>query len=360
MRTRCSFFWIVLESLAFCGALMPWGVVGGEVGDGAGGRWVMAYFRQRYDSRVEIDAEGRTHNVPLANPMRVERLHLALSADGRGWVPLNGNEPVWDQWLRDPYIRRGADGLWHLLATGGARRGSERGERPVCLHAVSRDLVAWEGVESLSLMTGVRDDVGRSAGNIWAPEWFMDEQSGEAFLVWSASFEDAGWKRSRLWYSRTRDWKTFSPARELFHPDYSVIDGTLVERGGTYYLFHKEEEFGVATGERRAIRLATSHHLDGPYEVFDGPLNRGQIVPTITEGPSVMPDPKGGGWLLFYDFCMSNGYGVSRSGDLLGWEVLQGVSFPDAARHGSVQWLEPGEVERLVGVFGWDGRGLVP
>jgi hypothetical protein len=33
-----------------------------------------------------------------------------------------------------------------------------------------------------------------------------------------------------------------------------------------------------------------------------------------------MLDPQGG-WLLLYDFCMGNDYGVSRSPDLLAWSV---------------------------------------
>ncbi|HSA00854.1 MAG TPA: family 43 glycosylhydrolase, partial [Candidatus Paceibacterota bacterium] len=59
--------------------------------------WVLAYFRQRYESRVEIDADGQTRTVPLPNPMKEEQLHLALSTDGRHWEPLNGNRPVWNQ-----------------------------------------------------------------------------------------------------------------------------------------------------------------------------------------------------------------------------------------------------------------------
>lgn len=80
------------------------------------GPWVFAYFRQRYEGRVEIDAEGRTRTVPLPNPMKEEQLHFALSTDGRHWEPLNGNRPVWRQRLRDPFINRGPDGLWHLVA----------------------------------------------------------------------------------------------------------------------------------------------------------------------------------------------------------------------------------------------------
>jgi hypothetical protein len=102
--------------------------------------WVFACFRQRYEGRVEIDAEGRTRTVPLPNPMKEEQLHLALTTDGRHWEPLNGNRPVWNQWLRDPYLARTSDGLWHLLATGGrpASRGGQTNLGPTCLYATSR------------------------------------------------------------------------------------------------------------------------------------------------------------------------------------------------------------------------------
>ncbi|WP_265594332.1 glycoside hydrolase family 43 protein [Haloferula sp. BvORR071] len=320
---------------------------------GKEGGWVLAYFRQRYEGRVEIDAQGKEHQVPLPDPMNVEYLHLAISADGRHWTPLNDNKPVWNQRLRDPFVRRGADGMWHLMATGGrsAQKPDEQGSGPVCLHAVSRDLLKWETVEALPLMKGVQDEGGRPARNIWAPVWFADPKSGETFLVWSSSFEDAGWKKSRLWYSRTKDWKTFTPAKVLFAPPYSVIDGTLLEQGGKYYLFHKEEEFCPATGERRAIRVAVADAVEGPYKIYDGPLNKGQIVPVITEGPSIMPDPKGKGWLLLYDYCMTNRFGLSSSDDVLNWKVEEDVSFPADARHGSVFKVDAEELESLKAAF---------
>lgn len=137
----------------------------------------------------------------------------------------------------------------------------------------------------------------------------------------------------------------------LFDPDYSVIDGTLREVDGTFYLFHKEEEFNERTGERRAIRLATSKRIEGPYEIHQGPLNRGQIVPTITEGCPVMTDPRGPGWLLLYDYCMTNRFGASSSPDLLEWKVVEDVEFPPDARHGSVFKLQPAEAQRLRGRY---------
>ncbi|MEQ9442973.1 MAG: glycoside hydrolase family 43 protein [Cyclobacteriaceae bacterium] len=313
--------------------------------------WMLTYFRQRYPTRIEIDEDGNTVEVPLPDPMLEAKLHIALSTDGRHWTPLNDNKPVWDQWMRDPYVRRGPDGRWRLLATGGLGDLDKTKVGPTCLYATSEDLIHWKAEASLPLMKDAPDDSGAFAGNIWAPEWFYDEATGEYLLVWSSSFEDAGWKDSRLWYCTTRNWKTFTPAKVLFDPPYSVIDGTILKENDTYYLFHKEEEFGAKTGERRAIRVATSSALEGPYQVEGGHLNEGQIVPVITEGPSAIKDPVKPGWLLLYDYCMTNRFGASYSTDLLHWSAEEDIQFPSEARHACISKLTAEEVQTLVDTY---------
>ena len=319
--------------------------------------WMLTYFRQRYPTRIEIDSAGKTVEVPLPDPMLIAKLHIALSTDGRHWTPLNDNKPVWEHHMRDPYVRRGPDGLWRILSTGGGNGNDRQKVGPSCLYVTSRDLVHWQVEGTLPLMKDVRNDAGALAGNIWAPEWFYDDQAKEYIIFWSSSFKDAGWKESRLWYSKTRDWKTFTPAKVLFDPPYSVIDGTLLEHKGSYYLFHKEEEFGATTGERRAIRGATSKNLEGPYSLMDGQLNKGQIVPVITEGPTVIKDPVKKGWLLLYDYPMANGFGASYSPNLINWEVEEDVSFPPDARHGCVSLLKPEEAKALLKAYSSKNSG---
>ncbi len=313
--------------------------------------WMLTYFRQRYPTRIEIDAKGNTVEVPLPDPMLINKLHLALSTDGRHWTPLNDNKPVWEQHVRDPYVRRGPDGLWRMLSTGGGRGNDREKVGPSCLYMTSKDLVHWQLEGSLPLMKDVRDESGSLVRNIWAPEWFYDQKTGEYVLFWSSSFRDAGWKESRLWFCRTRDWKSFTAAKVFFAPSYSVIDGTLLEHNGTYYLFHKEEEFGIKTGERRAIRVATSKRLEGPYSPIEGPLNKGQIVPVITEGPTVIKDPVKPGWLLLYDYCMTDRFGASYSPDLIHWTVDENVSFPAEARHGCISLLTAEEAKTLLNTY---------
>jgi hypothetical protein len=202
-------------------------------------------------------------------------------------------------------------------------------------------------------MEAFRGVNSRQVSNIWAPERFYDRSRGEYLLFWSSSFADAGWKESRLWSSRTPDWETFTPPEVLFAPGYSAIDGTLVEHEGTFYLFHKEEEFGIHTGERRGIRLATATSPDGPYTLHERPLNNGQIVPTITEGPAVLPDPAGAGWLMLYDYPMANDYGASRSPDLRSWTTIprEEFAFPPHARHGSAVPILEAEWQKLADTF---------
>ncbi|RVU03180.1 1,4-beta-xylanase [Mucilaginibacter limnophilus] len=314
---------------------------------------MLTYFRQRYPTRVEVDKNGKTFEVPLPDPMLDDRLHMALSTDGRHWTALNGNQPVWDQHMRDPFLHRGPDGLWRIVATGSNGKKEDREKYgPTCLYATSTDLIHWKAEAYLHLMKDVRNESGALVRNIWAPEFFYDEATKEYMLFWSSSFEDAGWKKSRLWYCKTKDWKTFTKARVLFNPPYSVIDGTLKKDKNTYYLVHKEEEFGATTGERRGIRLATSNNIEGPYEVFYGDLNKGQIAPTITEGPSVMPDPLKAGWLLLYDYPMADRYGISSSTDLKQWGIETDIVIPPDARHGSVSRITVKEAEALRKAFG--------
>ncbi|MES2829175.1 MAG: glycoside hydrolase family 43 protein [Bacteroidota bacterium] len=310
--------------------------------------WMLTYFRQRYPTRIEINEKGEVVEVPLPDPFLVAQLHIALSADGRNWTPLNNNKPIWDHFVRDQFIHRGTDGLWRLVATGGSPDKEDRKTLgPSCLYATSKDLVHWEVDQYLFPMKNIRNAAGDMVRNIWAPEFFYEDSTKEYTLFWSSSFKDAGWKESQLWYCKTKDWKTFTPAQVMFAPPYSVIDGTLIKQSGTYYLFHKEEEFGVKTGERRGIRVATSKNINGPYKIYEGPLNKGQIAPVITEGPSVMKDPIKKGWLLLYDYPMADKYGISTSADLMRWNVDTNINFPADARHGSISKLTAEEAKRL-------------
>ena len=303
------------------------------------GAWILAYFRQIYQSRVEVGREGLYH-VPLSEEdLCVERLHLAYSRDAVHWTALNGNQPIpldpAGRWrLRDPFVQRGPHGNFHLVATGGDTAHD-------ILYARSKDLISWEGPRSVPVVSDVP-----TARNAWAPEWIYDHERGDYFVHWSSSSGSHGWDDSRIWCARTRDFASFSQPVVLFDPSYTVIDSTVVAHEGAFYLLFKDERFGYEHGEHRHIKVATSPALDGPYTVVTG-----AVTPSITEGPAVLRRPDASGWYLLYDHCMDDRYGLSASDDLLNWEAV-GSEFPPNARHGSVVRVSETELSALLRQFG--------
>jgi hypothetical protein len=286
--------------------------------------WLFAYFRQIYSHRVEVVPEGLDHVWLTDEELSVEALHLAFSYDGLHWTALNGNQPVLPvatrhERVRDPFIRRGLDGAFHLLATGGSAATD-------ISYARSGDLIHWEERRALPVMGSVA-----RARNAWAPEFVIDHAHHDYFVFWSTSSGAHGWDDSRIWCARTPDFRTFSTPRVLFDPGFTVIDATIVPFQNRFYLFFKDERFGYAHGEHRFIQVAVAPELEGPYTAVAG-----AVTPSITEGPAIMRGPEDDRWYLFYDHCMDNCYGASVSDDLLHWQVIDGTEFPPNARHGSV------------------------
>lgn len=304
--------------------------------------WIFAYFRQIYDGKVDVTPEG-VIVIPLTDErLRVESLHLAFSRDGRHWTALNDNRPVWPDPptahpVRDPFIARGPDGWFHLVATGGdaARH---------LLYCRSRDLIDWEPARSLPVMEPVT-----TVRNVWAPEWVWDPEQRNYFVFWSSSSGEHGWDDSRIWCARTEDWETFTPPRLLFDPGFTVIDATIVAHDNRFFLFFKDERFGChhaetscPSGEHRFLQVAAAPALEGPYAIVTP-----AITPSITEGPAVFrPDPAGP-WLLLCDHCMDNRYGAFASDDLLQWREIADAAFPPNVRHGSVFAVTEAELSAL-------------
>ena len=297
--------------------------------------WLFAYFRQIYSHRVDLAPEGVRLVRLTHESLSVEALHLAYSHDGLTWTPLNGNRPVLptttaDERIRDPFVGRGVDGAFHLLATGG-------GVATDIVYARSWDLIHWEHRRSVPIMSSVA-----GARNAWAPEFIFDAEQNNYCVFWSSSFGAHGWDDSRIWYARTTDFRTFSAPQVLFDPGFTVIDATIVPFEGSFFMFFKDERFGYAHGEHRYIQVATAPHLEGPYRIVTE-----AVTPSITEGPAIMRAADPPRWYLFYDHCMDNCYGISASSDLLHWRPLANTRFPANARHGSVFPVSEAELNML-------------
>ena len=281
-------------------------------------------------------------------------LHLAYSDDGTTWRALNGAKsvlappvqgfgPGWQQWdaraalMRDPSIRFGPDGVFHMVWT------IAWNDRGIGV-SHSRDLIHWSEQTRVPVM-----DHEANALNAWAPDLFYDDVKREYVIVWATSIPgrfpatdsmaqktSRGRADHRLYFVTTKDFKSYSKAALLYDGGFTAIDGTIARVGSKYVLVMKDETFYP---ERRNLRVAFADHATGPY----GPASP-SFTDLHTEGPSVQ---EAGGWYyVYYDEYTRGHYGAMRTKDFVSFQPYRdSLITPRGIRHGSA-FLAPASVLR--------------
>ncbi|ROR97187.1 hypothetical protein EDD28_1780 [Salana multivorans] len=262
-----------------------------------------------------------------------ESLHLALSEDGVVFHPVDdGREllrgTVSTRALRDPFLHRTPDGVFHLLATDGWHS-------PDIIHASSTDLVEWSDQHTLRLMDGSHGTI-----NTWAPECFVDD-AGEIRLLWSSVLAPEGaddpetWEQvpqeHRIWTCTTRDFRTTTASHPFFDPGYSVIDATVFRLTDRFLMAFKDERGpNDLGGTHKNIRMTTFTSATGELSAPSAPVS-----PSPVEGPSIFrrrPDEL----VMIVDHFLEGRYSaVSSHDEGLTWQPTS-VDIPRGARHASV------------------------
>lgn len=254
---------------------------------------------------------------------RDQTMRLAAGEELLRFSPLNGDEPVLDlrplgKIIRDPYLLKDENGIYRLFFT-------DNWYSNTLGYSFSRDLYHWEEPRYLKVM-GDNDDVC----NCWAPELCYDRERGAWMLFWSSSFYSLNTDKrisNRIWYCHTKDFKTYTPARKLFDPGYTVIDASIRFFNGYYYMAFKDERGHNRDPHFAAIRTARSKDLTGPYTDISPLLTRFR-----TEGPLLFEKD---GWMyLFYDSFGDASYRGMRTRDFKKWEdVSTEMEFPEGCKH---------------------------
>ena len=260
-------------------------------------------------------------------------LHLAYSADGLKWTPLNNGKtylvPIVgkDKLMRDPDILQGKDGMFHMVWTSGWW------DKQIG-YASSPDLINWSEQKGIPVM-----EHEPMARNSWAPEMAYDPETGEYIIFWAstipgrhsdvASSEREKGLNHRMYCTRTKDFESFSPTEIFFNPDFSVIDATILPKNNQFYMFLKNEN---PNPPEKNIRIAISDKASGPYPVnVSAPITSKYWA----EGPTALEI--GEYVYVYFDKYTMHQYGAVRSKNMVDWEeVSDRVSFPTGARHGSV------------------------
>jgi hypothetical protein len=311
-------------------------------------------------SRASAAAEPQVFLFSYFTRNGEDGVHLAYSRDGITWLPLNGGRAVitpavtgagrgWQEWnttaalMRDPSILRGPDGVFHLVWTVAW---TDHGIGV----AHSRDLIHWSEQTRVPVM-----EQEPNALNAWAPDLFYDRATRRYVIVFASAIPgrfpatdslaertSRGRADHRLYYVTTADFKTYSPTKLLYDGGFSAIDGTIAQRGNTYYLVMKDETFFPP---RRNLRVASSTHAIGPYGPASPPFTE-----LHTEGPSVLQT--GGRWLVYFDYYTRGRYGAVSTRDFAHWEPFSdSLRTPRGIRHGSA-FVAPASV--LAGLLALD------
>jgi hypothetical protein len=167
---------------------------------------------------------------------------------------------------------------------------------------------------------------------------FYDASTKDFVVVWASTVKGRfpetlgmGSKdyNHRLYFVRTRDFVTFTPAKLFYDPGFQVIDGALFRHGGKYWMVAKNEtERPVAA---KYLFLTSAASLDGPWAAPSGSISGAQWA----EGAS--PVKVGAYWYVYFDKYRDKKYGAVRSKNLTVWEdVTDRVVMPAGVRHGTV------------------------
>ena len=181
--------------------------------------------------------------------------------------------------------------------------------------------------------------------NVWAPELFYDDVKKQYMVIWAScipgKFPDVLEEHKnnhRLYYTTTKDFKTFTEAKLLIEPGFSCIDATMVKRGKDDYVMVLKDN----TRKQRNIKVAFSKTPYGPWSEASEPF-----TPMYSEGPSTAY--VNGWWYIYYDWYRQFIYGAQRTKDFKHFQDQTGaVSFPEGHKHGTV-FMAPEElVENLI------------
>ena len=252
-------------------------------------------------------------------------LRLLYSLDAYHWTNIPGvflKPNVGDaKLMRDPSLVCDRDGMHHLVWTTAWRGDQGFG------YACSKDLTHWSEQRFIPVMAQEPTTV-----NVWAPEVFDHGSGGEFIICWASTipgrfpdYLEAPTNNHRMYFTTTRDFKSFAPAKLFLDPGFSVIDCAILEAQEQYVLLLKDN-----SRPQRNLRVAFGDSPLGPWRDISQPFTS-----RFTEGPTAIK--VGDDWIIYYDAYQAKTYGAAKTRDFKTFtDISQEVIFPEGHKHGTV------------------------
>ena len=222
--------------------------------------------------------------------------------------------------MRDPSITHGPDGTWHLVWTAAWKGNNGFG------YAHSKDLVHWSEQKFIPVMAHEP-----TVCDVWAPELFYDEKGKQFIIAWASTipgrfpdYLEPSTNNHRMYFTTTRDFRTFAPTKLFLDPGFSVIDCQILKDDSRYVLLLKDN-----TRPRRNIRVAFGSTPLGPWRDISA-----NLTTNFTEGPAGLKI--GDDWLIYYESYQAHHYSALKTRDFKTFtDVTSQMIFPPGLKHGT-------------------------
>ena len=265
-----------------------------------------------------------------------ESVYLAHSIDGLNWTNVSDSAllsaSIGNNRLRDPHISRDKDGYFNIVLTQGFDTNS-------IYYYHSKDLIDFES-ESLSRIVYLDRGLGLSGLRAWAPESYYDDSIDAYRVIFS---DPLGYKSGAIFETITKDFINYSYPSKIFSPNYPVIDGTIINDRGYYYMYYKDERDGVSS-----IFYSVTNDLSEGFELKYDDLFLSKYK--YVEGPIVFDDIYSNNRIIYLDNYPNGVYLVGYIiGDSIEWLDIDQYSLPNGiVKHGSIIKITKDEYDKLL------------
>jgi len=211
------------------------------------------------------------------NHRKEQTVKYAVSEDGINFEKVNGGAPVIVQTLgsgacRDPYIAQAPDGTYYCIATDmdvDSMGWWGNGQNSFIVWK-STDLINWTDETRINLSEILG---GTAVNRCWAPQFAWDETEGRFMVYLSIAADgyaagETGYN-THIYYMYTDDLinqSSYTQPQPIFNKCDTTtkdnIDGEIVEAGGQYYIFFKDEMNATI-----CVAKSTTGKINGPYDL---------------------------------------------------------------------------------------------
>lgn len=283
------------------------------------------------------------------NHIDQEQICFALSDDGYNFHALNDGRPVLDSkqisstgGMRDPHILRAeGDSCFYMVATDMVCANGWDSNRAMVLMR-STDLVNWtSSVINMQKKYKKQENLKR----VWAPQTIFDPEAQKYLVYWSMQYAD-GPDIIYYAYANPEFTDLEGEPRIFFLPEdqKSCIDGDIVAKDGSYYLFYKTEGHGDGIRIAQTNSLTSGHWIENPeYK---------QCTEDAVEGAGTFKLIDQDKYILMYDVYKKGRYEFTETTDLEHFSVVpQEVTMDFHPRHGTVIPITAAERDRLLEAY---------